>query len=196
MQWGPAQGATAGELLRLSYSADEPIAQASLRLADGRVLAFAIAPDELTVLLPADTPDGWATVSWADDVGNQDTRAIQLRGALVVTPPPPAVTPPSPPARLRAPGRAERHRVIARTRVTVHSRAVTRRAGRDFTDAPVTATARLRARRVARVAWPGPTATVVRHASIRQHTVAAAASTARVRRRDDGDVEALLLDLL
>jgi hypothetical protein len=107
--FGAAGGTTAGELLSITYTIDEPaITDASIRFADNRTLALEVLSDRLQVLLPPDTPDGNATVTvhTRDDVGNvrTQTQVVLLHGTIVVPPdePPsiiPAPSPPIPPLR-------------------------------------------------------------------------------------------------
>jgi hypothetical protein len=122
--WGAVGGAVAGELLQLAYVTDEPIDSADLTLADGRVLALTIGA-ALSVLLPADTPQGAATVRVRDDVGNERVypALVMLQGAIVVTPPVPSR---GAPPRRRVERRARRivqtTRMRARTACMVRAR--------------------------------------------------------------------------
>lgn len=122
--WGAVGGAVAGELLQLAYVTDEPIDSADLTLADGRVLALTIGA-ALSVLLPADTPQGAATVRVRDDVGNERVypALVMLQGAIVVTPPAPSR---GAPPRRRVERRARRivqtTRMRARTACMVRAR--------------------------------------------------------------------------
>lgn len=100
--WGAAGQVSAGELLRVGYTLDEPaIIAARLELVDGRVLAVDVLVDHLEALLPYDTPDGWAqlVVELEDDVGNAAEATLQVRiGGAIVEP----SRPPGPgPARRR-----------------------------------------------------------------------------------------------
>lgn len=77
--WGPVSGTDATEDFTVLYALNEPaLASADLRLPDGRVLPMQVQPDRLIVTLPADTPDGLATVEAhvLDDVGNSATRTL------------------------------------------------------------------------------------------------------------------------
>jgi hypothetical protein len=136
--FGAAGGTTAGELLQVSYTIDEPgITSASIRLADGRTLTLEVLSDRLQVLLPVDTPDGNATVTvhTLDDVGNArtQTQVVLLHGSIVVPPDqPPDVGPgafrPAPPFEpLRE--RRRGHSVVrstTRTRIRVQQHDDTR----------------------------------------------------------------------
>ena len=82
--WGAESGTTAGELLSLGYTSDEPIFRAELWLEDGRHLAMSVGAGALEVLLPADTPYGLATVHFWDDVDNEGTHQVLLSGAIAV----------------------------------------------------------------------------------------------------------------
>jgi hypothetical protein len=122
--WGAVAGAVAGELLQLAYVADEPIDSADLTLADGRVLVLAVGA-ALTVMLPADTPQGAATVRVRDDVGNERVypALVLLQGAIVVPPQPPSLgAPPRRRARRRARVIVQTTRLRTRTACTVHAR--------------------------------------------------------------------------
>lgn len=123
--WGAVGGAVAGELLQLAYVTNEPIDSADLTLADGRVLALTIGA-ALSVLLPADTPQGAATVRVRDDVGNERVypALVMLQGTIVM--PPPAPSRGAPPRRRRLERRArtivQTTRMRARTACSVHAR--------------------------------------------------------------------------
>ena len=91
VEWGPPAGTVAGELLRLPYTSDEPIAVAELHLADGRYLPMQVGPLELSVLLPPDAADGPAGVRVADDVGNSIEYPAVTRIAGVIVEPEPTV---------------------------------------------------------------------------------------------------------
>jgi hypothetical protein len=80
--WGSEAGTTAGELLQLGYTSDEPIFRAELWLSDGRHLEITVNPATLEVLLPPDTPDGMATVHFWDDVDNEGTHGVLLSGTI------------------------------------------------------------------------------------------------------------------
>jgi hypothetical protein len=131
--WGAVGGATAGELLEVLYATDEPIASASLWLPDGRRLAMDVAADRLTLLLPADTPDGVSWIHAYDDVMNQAPRqAVNISGVIVVPPPEPPVTP-GPPQRGQPsfhPDRVETRTRRSRSRGVARSRSSTTRAPR------------------------------------------------------------------
>lgn len=125
--WGAVGGATAGELLDVRYTSDEPLATAKLELPDSRVLDMAIAADRLTVLLPPDTPDGVAWITVADDVLNEAPRQpINIAGSIVVPPDrAPAVGPG--PRRGFHPDRVETRVIRTRSRGIARSRARTSR---------------------------------------------------------------------
>jgi hypothetical protein len=99
--WGTVEDAEADFELHVGYTLDEPgITSAEIRLGDGRVLPMDVQPAYLSVLLPADTPNGSAEVRAyvQDDVLNTALRTltvfvIGVEGA----PPPPAPGLPSPP---------------------------------------------------------------------------------------------------
>lgn len=120
--FGAAGGTTAGELLAITYTIDEPaITSASIRLADNRTLALEVLSDRLQVLLPPDTPDGNATVTvhTRDNVGNvrTQTQVVLLHGTIVVPPEgPPSIPAPSPPIPpLREFTRRRGHAVVRTT---------------------------------------------------------------------------------
>jgi hypothetical protein len=118
--FGASSGTTAGEFFQIEYTSDEPLASAQLILADGRVLELTVATGVLSVLLPPDTPEGWASIRVADAAGNARTypAVVQLHGAVV---PPVPVRPPS--HRSLPPRRAVRPRrlVTARSSIAVAS---------------------------------------------------------------------------
>lgn len=79
--WGATSGTTAGELLRVAYTLDEPaVESAVLGLPDGRVLEVGVREDRLEILLPPDTPSGTATLTAVaiDDVDNLATYTLRL----------------------------------------------------------------------------------------------------------------------
>jgi hypothetical protein len=130
--WGAVGGATAGEMLTVLYSSDEPLGVARLWLPDGRRLDMTIEPDRLTLLLPADAPDGVSWIHAYDDVMNEAPRqAVNISGVIVVPPPEPPVTP-GPPQR----GQPSLHPVQtpqtrrSRSRGVARSRSSTTRAPR------------------------------------------------------------------
>lgn len=138
--WGGITGATAGELLRVGFTLDEPgVTSATLTLADARVLALAVGPP-LELLLPPDTPAGLATLRAyvEDDVGNTGTytRTILLQGTVVVPDPgTPVSTYPTRSSRRRRPQpttKRIRSRAQAKTllRTTSASSAASLNAGR------------------------------------------------------------------
>lgn len=92
--WGAVGGATAGELLEVLYTTDETLAFAKLWLPDGRKLDMTIEADRLSVLLPADTPNGVSWIHVSDDVLNEAPRqAVNIAGTIVVPPPEPPSLP-------------------------------------------------------------------------------------------------------
>lgn len=134
--WGGTGGTTAGELLVVGYSINEPQGTAArVKLADNRSLAATVFSNRIEVLLPADTPAGLATVELdvADDVGNAATRTttVLLSGA----PAPPSAPPVEYPAPMPGvPGIRPRPRRPApqrhETRTRIASRSTSRaRAG-------------------------------------------------------------------
>lgn len=202
--WGAAAGTTAGELLRLPYTLDEPgIVSATLRLPDGRSLALTDTGTELQVLLPADTAAGNATASVLvrDEVLNAATRThvVTLQGVIVIPPPAPDQVP------RPAGGLPRRRRPPATRTVTTTARLAAR--GRARVDAhaaryPATAIPTSRSR----VLGAGSTTSSV-HAGARSRVISRPpvsrdstrrlGTRARVIRRDGPSLEeALALDLL
>jgi hypothetical protein len=122
--WGAVGGATAGELLEVLYSSDEPLDSAKLWLPDGRKLAMTIEVDRLTLLLPADTPDGISWIHVYDDVMNETPRqAVNIAGVIVVPPEEPPALGPGPRAREGFhPDRVETRLVRSRSRGVATSR--------------------------------------------------------------------------
>jgi hypothetical protein len=200
--WGAVGGATAGEMLTVLYSSDEPLGVARLWLPDGRRLDMTIEPDRLTLLLPADAPDGVSWIHAYDDVMNEAPRqAVNISGVIVVPPPEPPVTP-GPPQR----GQPSLHPVQtpqtrrSRSRGVARSRSSTTRAPRRVRSRSMINDSRsmiYRSRDLAR-----SRATVVSSARSARysdlHTRALGSSSAVTRRREGpGEEDALaLLDLL
>jgi hypothetical protein len=126
--WGTPVGTTAGELLQVAYTLDEPeLLDATLTLIDGRVLVLSVYADRLELVLPADASDGPATVRARvrDDVANEAIREL----VVVITGVPyvPPQTPPTP-ARPgwpvpRRPREQREHVVQVRSRVRARSSA-------------------------------------------------------------------------
>jgi hypothetical protein len=87
VEWGTPTGAVATETLQLPYTTDEPLARGVLH-AGGRDFELTVAPDVLSVLLPADVENGLADVSVYDDVGNQarSTGVVTITGGVVGPP--------------------------------------------------------------------------------------------------------------
>lgn len=194
VSWGAAGGTTAGELLQIAYSADEPIDSADLTLADGRVLAFTIGAAVLSVNLPADTPAGPADVRVRDDVGNERVYAalIVLQGAIVPTPPAP-----TPVARtLAPPPRIRRARLIVHvSRARVRSSCTVRARSHNASRARVDRGSSIAAR--ARRAGGARTATTFRLQSVASSRRRLQGELAMaVRRRDGPDQELLVLLLV
>ena len=78
--WGAVAGTSAGELLRVAYTVDEPeLTAATLRLPDGRELVASVLADRIELYLPPDTPSGAATLvaHVVDDLGNQATSSTR-----------------------------------------------------------------------------------------------------------------------
>lgn len=127
--WGAVDGATAGELLRVGYTLDEPaLISGTIRLADGRTLPLDDTGLTLEALLPPDTPDGNATIRALvrDDLLNEVTRthAIHLTGVIVI---PDTPTPtPGFPARTSRPRRRRPAPVVvtSRARARVRTRSI------------------------------------------------------------------------
>lgn len=129
--FGAVGGATAGELLEVLYTINEPeLVDAEIKLADNRVLPMEVLSDRLLVLLPPDTPDGNAriTVHTLDDLLNAGTQTqrVHLSGTIVIPPdepvfgdgtgaPPQRVTP-------RREDPLHQHRDHAVVRITTRSR--------------------------------------------------------------------------
>lgn len=85
-RWGSATGTTAGELLQVAYS-NGPITAATIELADGRELELAVdVPDVVSVLLPPDTPDGWAQITGTLEDGTVVRTRVYLTGVVVKPP--------------------------------------------------------------------------------------------------------------
>lgn len=200
LTWGAVAGTTAGELLTIGYSIDEPaLTAATLRLADGREQPMTVAADRLTALLAPDTPSGWAQVIAVvrDDVDNERTAVLPVLLAGVA--PPPVQRPPSqgPPAALRRP---RRHRVRDHATLRLTSRT---RVQRELEAS--TATARIRVGVAVRATGAAAPNTLHLHTTTRTIATTATGGTraglrpgpGHVGRRDGPSIEeALLLDLL
>lgn len=215
--WGAATGTTAGELFRIAYTVDEPgVVSAGLELADGRVVTLTVHADRLEALLPADTPQGNATVRALvrDDVLNEATRTtvVSLTGGIVEPEPTPTPVPHvggMPQDRRRVDRQAvyDRSTAVARSRSHVVATSRTRDTATTRTHTTI------RRRRIPApipappeivpVIWrDGSTAVVTSRSRINagtvrgtRHSPAKATSRHRVRRADSPDVEALILDL-
>jgi hypothetical protein len=198
--WGAVGGTTAGELLQVAYTLDDPeLLEATLRLVDGREVAMDVLGDRLELLLPADAYNGPATVRALvrDDVGNQATRELVVAiTGVPYTPPEPPTPPPAPggggrprPARERS-----RRRVQSRSRLRTRSAAVATVRRRSHAVTAVDSSAAIAGARRGRTVVAVASRNAVRHERS-VSTAVAASSTAIVRRRDGEEFEALLLDL-
>jgi hypothetical protein len=139
--FGEATGTTAGELLRLPYTSTEPLAAAQLILPDGRHLELTVGDGVLSVLLPPDTPYGWAAVHVVSELGSERTypAVVLLQGFPVVVPEqPPAGLP-----RRRVPAR--RRLVSTRSRLVTTGSTVLLARRRDHATAVVASRSSLRA---------------------------------------------------
>lgn len=197
VEFGEPTGATAGELLHLPYTADEPLDAAELRLLDGRHLELTIGDDELTILLPPDTPAGAAAVWVSDDVGNARTysAAIALQGVPAPTPDPSSPPVPGFPARRERPRTRSTRRVRSTSRLQVQGTSSVRARGRYLAIGVATSRGRVAAAtsgvRPTRVRSRGR----VRFLSTSTDTYRLA-SSASVRRGDGPSAEAAVLDLI
>lgn len=205
--WGAVDGTTAGELLTVLYTIDEPgITSARLELRDGRRLDMDVAADRLTVLLPADLPDGPATLRAfvADEVLNtaQRTVLLHLTGTIVTPAPEPGGAPAGLPEYVRQPTIRRRKRVHIEQRTRAYSRQALRSNG----GAHVTTRHSIRRRQVEPPA-PPPTpvplvaitrsrvqvrTAVTSSVRLRDHTGTPLRSGGRIVKRTDPDVLALL----
>lgn len=91
--WGAVVDPVASEEMSVQYLLDEPgVERAEIELRDGRVLSMVVEATRLVVLLPADAPEGAATVRLyvVDDVLNAATRelVVAISGVLPETPAP------------------------------------------------------------------------------------------------------------
>lgn len=196
--WGATSGTTAGELLIVGYTLDEPaLISATIQLADGRTLPLTDTGLTLETLLPPDTPDGNATIRALvrDDVLNEATRTlvIQLTGTIVVVPDAPAPTPGFP-ARTPRP----RRRRVAPTVVTTRSRAravVTTRHRGDTGSYRAIAVLRYESASSAdirRSSRAGASSSSTTHVTVPVSRASSrTVSRATIRRGDGGDLEAL-----
>lgn len=195
--WGAVGGATAGELLQVGYTLNEPaLVSATIQLADGRSLALTDTGLTLEALLPPDTPNGNATIRAVvrDEVLNQATRALVVHLTGVIVTPEPTTAPESPgwpvptPRARRRPAHVVRSRASARARTRLET---------------VSASGRYLATGVASSAQAISTSASTSSRAIAAaggvhlvHHVAAASSRAvsrgTVRRRDGGDLEAMV----
>jgi hypothetical protein len=193
--WGAAAGTTAGELLQIGYTLDEPaLVSATIRLADGRTIALTDTGLTLEALLPADTPDGNATISALvrDDVLNEATRTrtIHLTGTIVVPETP--ATPPAWPGRRVTPRPRRRisHTVASTSRGRARSIDKSRNTHRYLATGVASSSQRMsggQASSSSSIARAGG-----RHlAELVAVDSSRAVSRATVRRHDGGDLEAL-----
>lgn len=123
--WGAQTGTTAGELLQLAYTSDEPIAAAQLTTFDGTVLALTVGDAILSVLLPANTAAGAASVLVADAAGNERNypALVVLQGVVVPVPRRPGGGPPRRrPARRRSRTIINEVTIVARSSTIVTAR--------------------------------------------------------------------------
>lgn len=196
--WGAAAGTTAGELFQIGYTLDEPeLVSAVLRLADGRDVPLTDTGLTLEALLPADTPDGNATVRALvrDDVLNEATRTrtIHLTGTIVV-PETPATQPAWPGGGRRVTPRPRRrisHTVTSSSRARGRSTFESRQSSRYLATGVASSSQRMSVG--SPVSSSRAIATVGgRHlAELVASDSSRAVSRATVRRRDGGDLEAL-----
>lgn len=129
LSWGAIAGTTAGEVLRVGYTVTRPaLTGAQLQLADGRVLELAVLADRLEVLLPFDTPAGWATITATLDDAAGTSATATLEVLLVGAPSGPSVPTPYPAG---GPPRARPHRLVrsapARTAIAAGPSSLRRR---------------------------------------------------------------------
>lgn len=202
VQWGEPTGTTAGELLRVPYTLNEPgVESATLTLADGRALAMSVLAGRLEVLLPPDAPDGIVTVraSLVDDVGNW-AQAVPLSfpiGGTIVVPPtePPPV--PSRPAGLKP---RPRKFVSSRSRLRTSCPAEVRRGAvrvRTAADTASRASTRARTAGSSQLAASSSATTMVTVRVVDATAARAELSNVTLHRRPGPSIEnALLLDLL
>lgn len=199
VEFGDAGGTNAGDFFQIAYTSDEPLEWATLIDAGGQRLPLAVGDTTLSALLPPTIHDGWATIEWADDVGNEARHAAVVRITSAVVPPPTDV-PPKPGGPPRPDKRPIRRRLTARSTIVVSTRA-RRRVVRLSHVSRQAATVVTRSTRRAELHRQVDLAAVRSHSAIRvrsQWTTASAtvASEAAIRRRDDPTIEAFLLDLL
>lgn len=193
--YGPFDGTTAGEQLHIGYTSNFPVDEATLILADGRELVLTIAGGVLSVVLPPDTPDGWAGVRLHNTRGETrtDVQVVLLHGVTVAPPPgqPPAG---GPAARRRRPKPTpEAKTVTIGSRVTVAS-ATRVRAWRAIRDSLVASSeTRVRARQSSALHITAASVTRLRGAVSASATVGTVGETAVARRDGPALEEALLL---
>jgi hypothetical protein len=197
LTWGAATGTTAGELLQVGYSLDEPaLVSASIRFADGRTFALGDTGLTLEVLLPPDVPDGNATITalLRDDVLNETTETLVLYIASTVILPEPEPPAPGFPARpRRRPRRLAPTVVATRSRTRARARAIaTSGPPRAKPAIAVVSYAQRVVAELAQLARAGVTQSELRHVDVPvAHVSSRTVSRVTVRRRDGGDLEAL-----
>lgn len=198
VEFGDAGGTTAGEFFQIAYTSDEPLALATLIDAGRQRFVLAVGEDTLSVVLPPTTYDGWATIEWADDVGNADrqTAVVRITSAVV---PPPVDVPPKPGGPPRPDKRPIRRRLTARSKITVSTRTRISEGARHLSRRQaltVVARTATRAQLHQEAHLTATSRTSIRVRS--QPTTAAIAATSEtaIRRRDDPTIEGFLLDLL
>jgi hypothetical protein len=196
--WGAVGGATAGELLEVLYTTDEPLAFAKLWLPDGRKLDMTIEADRLSVLLPADTPNGVSWIHASDDVLNEAPRqAVNIAGVIIVPPPePPQV--PGPPQRARPsihPDRVETRTRRSRSRGVARSRASTSRSPRRARTGAISTSRSMILRSRTMKSRPGEVRSAARTSVTLSHGTHGWGSSSAVTHRRDGpgEEEAMLL---
>lgn len=198
--WGGSSGTTAGELLKVQYVSDEPLASAVLVLADARRLALTVLPDHVEVLLPPDAPDGPASIEVADNVANTRIYAAVVQISGTALPPPPVVVPASPgfPGSRRgtrtSPTPSRETRVWTSTTGISSTSSVAFTATSEVTSAVSTTTASSSSTRT--ISAPSQVGTAVSsalRADVTSDSGRRLEREAVVRRRDSPDTEALLL---
>lgn len=195
VSFGEPTGTTGGELFHIPYTSDEPIAAATLRLRDRRTLTMNVLADALEVLLPADTPEGQATVAAADDVGNAATTIVLLQGVPFVEPVQVQTTPGVPGLRTTRRRRTRGATLRSRSRAHAGARARTTSDHAELATAVPSSTADVftSSRRSSSAAG---IATVRILAAGAHATSAQTVTRGTVERRDGPDTEAALLELL
>lgn len=195
--WGAVGGATAGELLQVGYTLNEPaLVSATIQLADGRSLALTDTGLTLEALLPPDTPNGNATIRAVvrDEVLNQATRALVVHLTGVIVTPEPTTAPESPgwPVTPRARRPAGPKVITSRSRARGVAPMRHSWGTRRYLATGVASSAQA----ISTSASTSSRATAAAGGVHLAHHVAAASSRAvsrgTVRRRDGGDLEAMV----